>query len=405
MTGTEALDRATPNGGDATRALASPSARAGGIRRCAHLRDTSVRRPYYSDESVTLYAGHALEVARDLGTGAVDCIVTSPPFFGLRDYGVEGQYGAENSPGEYVENLRALFSELRRALADDGTLWLTLGDSYSGSAGRTTTGDKSTLRGNGHVGGGPKPRARAGRRSSRRASSAGEPAHGVASTELAAKNLIGIPRLVALALQDDGWILRSSIVWSKSNAMPESVSDRPSNRYEHVFLFAKSQGYWFDLDAIRIRTTSREDALSRDRDIDLIPGQRAQHRRGRTWDQRKASGATSRHGKCRPAQVSDSDFSTSAEGRSSGDVWTFPTQPFPGAHFTVMPPALAQQCVLSGCKPGGTVLDPCSGSGTTGLAAQRSGRRYVGVDLKPAYLELSLRTRLRDAALVFEEGA
>ncbi|QFS94555.1 DNA adenine methyltransferase YhdJ (plasmid) [Mycobacterium sp. THAF192] len=367
------------------------------------------RRPYFSDDSVTLYTGHALDVARDLASGSVDCIVTSPPYYGLRDYGIEGQYGVEASPAEYVDNLRALFAELRRVLADDGTLWLNLGDSYSGSTGGAAPSSKSTLRGNGHIGGGPKEKSGAGRSghlSSRLRRAPDSAFQGVPTQQLPAKNLIGIPWRVALALQDDGWILRSCIVWSKTNAKPESVTDRPSNRYEQVFLLVKSARYWFDLDAIRVpATTTREGALSWDRDTDAIPGQKPQHRRGRSWSQRKASGAPSRHGKAGSAQAADSDVVTNERGRNPGDVWAFPTQPFPGSHFAVMAPALAQQCVLAGCKPSGTVLDPCSGSGTTGLAAQRSGRRYIGIDIHPGYLDLSLRTRLRDAALNFEEGA
>jgi len=181
---------------------------------------------YYSDDQVTLYLGDAVEVARTLDDGSADCIVTSPPYFGLRDYGVEGQYGLESSPSLYVARMRRLFSELHRVLADDGTLWLNIGDSYS-SGGRSTydiNGGKTRARG--HCESRP-------------------------GAEVPGKNLLGVPWRVAFALQDDGWILRNAIIWHKPNAMPESVTDRLSGRYEHVFLFSKQRSYWFDLDPIR----------------------------------------------------------------------------------------------------------------------------------------------------------
>jgi len=283
---------------------------------------------YYSDDQVTLYLGDAVEVARTLDDGSADCIVTSPPYFGLRDYGVEGQYGLEKSPAEYVETMRGLFTELRRVLADDGTLWLNIGDSYASC--------------------------------------------------IAPKNLLGVPWRVAFALQDDGWILRNAIIWHKPNAMPESVTDRLSGRYEHVFLFSKQRSYWFDLDPIR---EPHQDAIA------------------------GTSGVGSWNGDSKgvPATGKQHLFGHAA-GRNPGDVWSIPTAPFPGAHFAVMPVQLAQRCILAGCKPGGTVLDPFSGSGTTGWAAQRTGRRYIGIDLNRDYLDLSLRKRLAQSALDFEEG-
>lgn len=183
--------------------------------------------PYYRDEQVTLHLGDALDVARELPAGAADCIITSPPYFSLRDYGIEGQYGLEASPAEYVERLRILIADLRRVLADDGTLWLNIGDSYSGSNGNQshhdTANDMHTRRRrNGALVGG---------------SNTGT----IRSGGVPAKNLYGIPWRTAFALQDDGWILRNAIVWNKPNAMPASVTDRLSNRYEHVFLFSKSR--------------------------------------------------------------------------------------------------------------------------------------------------------------------
>lgn len=316
---------------------------------------------YYSDDQVTLHHGDALAVARRLPDAAVDCVVTSPPYFGLRDYGSDGQYGLESSPAEYVETMRALFSELRRALADNGTLWLNLGDSYS-SGGRSAydiNGGKTRARG--HCESRP-------------------------GADVPGKNLLGVPWRVAFALQDDGWILRNAIIWNKPNAMPESVTDRLSGRYEHVFLFSKQSRYWFDLDPIREEVIYPKnpvrDVVSPD-PVQYAPGMRPQNGRARTGRQRGYVG---------------SDL-----GRNPGDVWSIPTQPFPGAHFAVFPVALPTRCILAGCKPGGTVLDPFNGSGTTGLAAQRCGRKYIGIDINLDYLDLTLRTRLQNAALDFGE--
>jgi DNA modification methylase len=290
---------------------------------------------HHHDDQVTLWCGDALDVARELPTGSVDCIVSSPPYFGLRDYGADGQYGLESSPTEYVERLRVLFAELRRVLADDGTLWLNIGDSY---------------------------------------------------TE---KNLLGIPWMLAFALREDGWILRNDIIWYKPNAMPQAVHDRLSARHEHVFLFVKQRRYWFDIDAIR-RSPS-EWALK------AFEGRwqaRSDWKRDAVRTDRVTVGMDRANGYNR-------------KGANPGDMWEISssTSSLDGAHFAIYPIELPQRCILAGCKPGGVVLDPFSGSGTTGLAAQRTGRRYIGVDINQEYLDLSLNTRLRNAALDFEADA
>ncbi|AQT25879.1 DNA methylase [Mycobacterium phage SimranZ1] len=320
---------------------------------------------YYQDDQVTLYHGDALDVATQLGPAAVDCIVTSPPYYGLRDYGTEGQYGLEESPAAYVETMRVLFAELRRVLADDGTLWLNIGDSYA-------SGPVGTQ--NGQCG----KRATDGKRTrAEKDLSCHRPA-----SDVPPKNLLGIPWRVAFALQDDGWILRNDIVWAKPNGMPESVTDRLSSKHEYLFMFSKSRRYWFDLDPIR------EPALTKAHPIGS-----------------KASAAVTAMGHKHHGRIDGTFADYQESGRNPGDVWSIPTQPFPGAHFAVYPVALPQRCILAGCKPGGTVLDPFSGSGTTGLAAQRTGRKYIGIDLNSEYLDLSLRTRLSDSALNFEEPA
>jgi DNA modification methylase len=333
----------------------------------------------YADESVTLHHGDSLEVLRTLPDQSVDCCVTSPPYFGLRDYGIEGQYGLEASPAEYVETMRALFAEVRRVLADDGTLWLNLGDSYNtsgtrqGHAGSATVGEKSHAKW-----------------------------YGGNQTGLPEKNLMGMPWRVAFALQDDGWILRNAIIWHKPNAMPESVTDRLSTRYEHVFMFSKNKRYWIDLDPIREPLTYPDAA-----DGSRIFGganKAEQHRSGPGSSTRRHGNA---YGKRRPDDVprDPAHADVHPSGRNPGDVWSITTQPFSAAHFAVMPTALAERCIQAGCKPCGTVLDPFSGSGTTGLAAARHGRRYVGIDLNREYLDLSLRTRLAQAALDFGDAS
>lgn len=309
------------------------------------------------DETVTLHHGDALEVARTLDDGSANCIVTSPPYFGLRDYGEEGQYGRETSPSAYVETMRSLFSELRRVLADDGTLWLNLGDSYVA-----------------------KPASGRGQSSQFPSRSvAGTQQSGGQSGGLPNKNLIGIPWRVAFALQDDGWILRNDIIWSKPNGMPESIIDRLTSKHEYVFMLSKSQRYWFDLDAIRVPHS---------------PVSVARAQRNRFTADRSQEGVGS-------PNTMDPQQAVHEGGRNPGDVWSIPTQPFPEAHFAAMPLALAENCVRSGCRPGGTVLDPFSGSGTSGLAAALHGRKYVGIDLNRVYLDLSIKTRLSEPTMPF----
>lgn len=338
---------------------------------------------HYRDEQVTLHHGDALEICRQLESESADCIVTSPPYYGLRDYGTPGQYGLEETPAAYVETMRALFAEMRRVLADEGTLWLNLGDSYSSGTGTRNVGLNERW-GNA-----------AGSRKQEHDNQGRTPTAGVAP-----KNLLGIPWRVAFALQDDGWILRNAIVWNKPNGMPESVTDRLSNRYEQVFLFTKSPRYWFDLDAIRVE----------------YQGDRTPSRTARTGATNKPN-SLSTPWRADPTPYADGSPQTlkaatgkrhecaDRGGKNPGDVWTIPTQPFPGAHFAVMPARLATNCIVAGCKPGGTVLDPFNGSGTTGQAAQRAGRRYIGVDLNAAYLDLTMRERLNQAAIDFGEGA
>jgi DNA modification methylase len=258
--------------------------------------------------------GDIREVARQLPDCSVHCIVTSPPYWRLRDYGVEGQLGMESTPAAYVKALVGVFAALRRVLRDDGTLWLNLGDSYVAS--RTGRHGPSTLEG------GKTTQIVAGQRPDKRAPGLPE------------KNLVGIPWRVALALQADGWYLRSDIVWHKVNGMPESVRDRPTRAHEYLFLLSKAAHYAYD-------------------------------------------------------QAAVAELGANGQPRNRRTVWEIPTQPYPGAHFAVFPPALVTLCVLAGCPPGGVVLDPFLGSGTTAQVAIERGRNWLGVELNAAYIALA----------------
>ena len=324
-------------------------------------------KPYYEDDLVRLFHGDAAVVAAGLEARSVRTIVTSPPYFGLRDYGEDGQIGAEASLGEYVDRLVSLFRGLRDVLTDDGTLWLNLGDSYASSS---ASG----------------PQGRDGMRNGRRftADKVTAKAGGVA-----AKNLIGVPWRVAFALQADGWVLRSDIIWAKPNPMPESVTDRPTKAHEYVFLFAKSPRYYYNADAIREphadASISRRDASRKNASS---PGKTAQA----------------------PGQAPQGGFSKglrelNEHGANKRTVWEVSTVPFPGSHFAVYPPELIRPCILAGSAPGDTVLDPFSGSGTTGMVATQEGRRYIGIDLNRDYLDLSLRTRFVQPVLDLTGGA
>jgi DNA modification methylase len=353
--------------------------------------------PYYQDESVTLWHGDSLTVLKTLPDASVDCAVTSPPYFGLRDYGIGGQYGLEASPAEYVETMRGLFADVRRVLADDGTLWLNLGDSYASTStagGKAAVSKTLGIRADGTDSLGDAGRERAQARQRMHEARKIVP-------DVGPKNLMGMPWRTAFALQDDGWILRNAVIWHKPNAMPESVTDRLSTRYEQVFLFSKSKRYWFDLDPIR-EPLAYPDAADGSR-IFGGANKTEQHRSGPGSSARRTGNAyIQKQGHVRPQTGKEADPShseMSEGGRNPGDVWSINTQPFSAAHFAVMPRALAERCIQAGCKPGGVVLDPFSGSGTTGLAAARLGRRYVGIDLNAEYLDLSLQTRLAQATL------
>jgi site-specific DNA-methyltransferase (cytosine-N4-specific) len=361
--------------------------------------------PYIDDTDFTLYVGDVREVLATMPAESVHCVVTSPPYWGLRDYGtglwdggdpdcdhtrppggtgadpkyganrgnaggaptpmgdtcvycgarrVDQQLGLEPTPDAYVQNMVEVFREVRRVLRRDGTCWLNLGDSY-----------------NANVGAGFNANARIGQQDTRVASG------------LPPKNLLGMPWRVAFALQADGWYLRSDIIWAKPNPMPESVTDRPTKAHEYLFLLTRSPRYFYDADAIREKV-----------------------------DQPTRYAGTFRHGK----YVNNSTYNNSGSlgpgeevyteldghtGRNRRSVWEIATEPYPAAHFATFPQALVEPCVKAGCPEGGTILDPFMGSGTTALVARKHGRRSIGIELNLEYADLAAR-RLSQLSLLAE---
>lgn len=303
--------------------------------------------------TIRIITGDCREVLKTLPDASVQCCVTSPPYFGLRDYGHDGQIGLEQTPEAFVAELVAVFREVRRVLRDDGTLWLNLGDSYaSDTKGSGGTG-KSTLVGTPNDGNGQLFGARR------------------VACDVPAKNLLGIPWRVAFALQADGWYLRQDIIWHKPNPMPESVTDRPTKSHEYLFLLTKSERYFYDAQAIA-ETSIHAGKMVALGEKSLSKGQ--------------ANGANvSKSGN---ALV---DFVEVKAERNKRTVWTIATQPYPEAHFATFPPKLIEPCILAGSRVGDVVLDPFAGSGTTLYVAKELGRQYLGIELNPAYIQLAER--------------
>ena len=300
---------------------------------------------------MTTHFGSCLNVLPTLAAQSVHTCVTSPPYWGLRDYGVDGQFGLEATPDEYVDNMVAVFREVWRVLRDDGTLWLNLGDSYAntgkGGGGR---------QGNAWLDHGGKTTDCAG-------------TFKYAPPGLKPKDLVGIPWRVAFALQADGWYLRSDIIWHKPNPMPESVTDRPTKAHEYIFLLSKSEWYYYDYKSIQ------EPAV--------VIGKTAEHQQGRA-SQHPRKGDVAALSDHRRDAINDTSHDY-GETRNRRSVWTVPTKPYPEAHFATFPPKLIEPCVLAGCPLGGTVLDPFMGSGTTAQVAQELGREWVGIELNEEY--------------------
>lgn len=346
--------------------------------------------------NATIHIGDCMETMRSLAPQSIHCCITSPPYFGLRDYGHDGQIGLEQTPDEYVAKLVEVFREVRRVLRDDGTLWLNLGDSYASNAGGYS---ESGSRGESAWHSiGAKTQASVRKGAQRRPPAGLKP-----------KDLIGIPWRVAFALQADDWYLRQDIIWAKPNPMPESVTDRCTKSHEYLFLLSKSPRYYFDHEAIKepvaVATVAR---LSQNVDAqagsDRVPGKT----NGPMKAVRSKANSFKREGSKREQAIPGQSVGTHRPGRAESEydldtrnkrsVWNVATRPFKGAHFATFPPALIEPCILAGCPEGGAVLDPFGGAGTTGLVATQSGRDAVLCELNPTYAAMA-KERIDAAAL------
>lgn len=310
--------------------------------------------------TVQIHHGDAIEVLRTMPDQSVHMCVTSPPYYGLRDYGVAGQIGLEETLDEYIAKLVAVFAEVRRVLRDDGTLWLNIGDSYASPMKGTGGSTEKQSTNPGFFFSGRK--------------------FGMGACKQ--KDLMGVPWTLAFALRADGWFLRQDIIWSKPNPMPESVTDRCTKAHEYLFLLSKSPRYYFDAEAIAEPiATSSAARLSQPNIANQAGSMRVP---GKTNGAMKAVGGE--------------------DGlRNKRSVWTVATQPFREAHFATFPPALIEPCILAGCPIGGTVLDPFGGSGTTGVVADRLQRSAVLIELNPEYADMARRRVHDDAPPLFRE--
>ena len=346
--------------------------------------------------------GDVMNMLASMKEHSIQCVVTSPPYWGLRDYKVDGQIGLEPTPEAYVEKMVAVFREVRRVLRKDGTLWLNLGDSYAQEGGRTPG----------------QPRHWDDRE--KNFDSDAVHARSMASEiGLKPKDLVGIPWRVAFALQADGWWLRSDIIWSKPNPMPESVTDRPTKAHEYLFLLTKSAKYYYDAEAIKEdgnlasikrlsqptftqQTGGPKDPLNSNRScrkaLENLKRSATPRNDGARWNENDGRGFIPKdkqrgHGRRHDGFNDRWDGMTKKEQCdrrvNKRTVWTIATQPYPEAHFATFPPKLIEPCILAGSKVGDVVLDPFAGSGTTLAVAERFGRKAVGIELNPVYVALA----------------
>ena len=371
--------------------------------------------PFVEDADFTLYVGDALEVLRELPDESVHCAATSPPFYALRDYGVSGQIGLEDTPEEWADRLVAVFREVRRVLRNDGTLWVECGDSYvSGQGGRqSAAGELPTMT--------RFDRKEAGEKREGLPSSFGERDVGPRfypgrSTGLKPKDLLGQPWLLAFSLRANGWWLRQCIIWHKPNGMPESATDRCTTNHSYVFLLSKQARYWFDADAIaepaewarwgdqtvpkyegtdtasgwmKPKTKAELEAVQRAGDIRR--GFRGEDDRSSIYvnrGNRETNGRRRQHEQ-HERRGFDNRLERADGMKNARSVWTIPTRGFPDAHFATWPEALAERIIKAGCPKGGTCLDPFLGSGTTSVVARRLGRKSIGIDLSAEYAEMA----------------
>jgi len=303
-----------------------------------------------------IICGDALTELRKLPDESVHCCITSPPYWGLRDYGIKGQLGLEKTPEEYVAKMVGVFREVKRVLRKDGSLWLNFGDSYAAGGGKQVIQTKNA-------------------------------SHGLAGMRQKTpgykpKDLVGIPWRVAFALQADGWYLRSDIIWAKPNPMPESVKDRPTRSHEYIFLMSKNAKYYFDQEAVKEPVA--ESTVGRG-PVDFGGAKGRRYKANIKPEDPNFRGGSEQWGRT-------FDYTESCKnGRNIRSVWTMTTKPFKEAHFATFPPELPERCIKAGCPVGGTVLDPFFGAGTVGVVAKQLGRDFIGIDLKDEYCKMAER--------------
>lgn len=352
--------------------------------------------------TVTILVGDVREKLRTIAENSIHCCVTSPPYWGLRDYGVDGQIGLEATPAEFIAVMVEVFEEVRRVLRPDGTCWINMGDSYAskpngpiGAGGHTTSTPHVAVR----------------------------TAHARRSSSIPIgfkhKDLCMMPHRLAIALQEAGWWVRQDIVWSKPNPMPESVRDRCTKSHEYIFLLTKSAQYYYDADAIKEPVVGDPDAGRNKWDTKdyEVPGQKPQKRVARGVGFGHGTDAdVRRRGRVGPVQEMIDPAASARMGRGAGwretadspavrnkrSVWSMATHSFAEAHFATFPPELPATCIKAGCPIGGIVLDPFFGAGTTGLVADRLQRDCIGIELNPAYAEIA-RKRIQAESTLFAE--
>jgi DNA modification methylase len=331
-----------------------------------------------------LLVGDVRDKLAEIPDGSVQTCVSSPPYWGLRDYGVDGQIGLETTPDAFLEAIVAVYRGVWRVLRDDGTCWVNLGDTYLAQQGHGFNGQKRLDAANLNV----KVKRPEG---------------------VKPKDLVGIPWMVAFALRADGWYLRSDIIWAKPNPMPESVTDRPTKAHEYIFLLSKSARYYYDADAIKNPPSAAmlqevEQGYSGQATKDY-GGTGAQNPSdvkariiARARDKQRGHGR--RHAGFNDRWDAMPKEAQMALGSNARTVWSIATQPYPDAHFATFPEAIPEKCILAGSRAGDVVLDPFTGSGTTGAVALRLGRQFVGIELNPTYAELA-RKRIGGAVPLF----